>query len=105
MEFTLRLIREEMPQTVVSQQTQQLSLVDAVDLMRSYYAEGSELTEFSVSTNTKTMRRGQVWLYSADPTVGDEIGKTRPTVIVSNEAFFDNLNLRQLMPGHLRNVG
>jgi mRNA interferase MazF len=31
------------------------------------------------------MRRGEVWLYSADPTVGDEIGKTRPAVIVSND--------------------
>jgi hypothetical protein len=30
------------------------------------------------------MLRGQIWLYSADPTVGDEIGKTRPVVIVSN---------------------
>ena len=30
------------------------------------------------------MLRGQVWLYSADPTVGDEIGKIRPAVIVSN---------------------
>lgn len=47
MECTLRLIREEMPQTSVSQQTPQLSLVDAADLMRSYYAEGSKLTEFS----------------------------------------------------------
>ncbi|BAY23148.1 transcriptional modulator of MazE/toxin MazF [Calothrix sp. NIES-2100] len=32
-----------------------------------------------------TMRRGQIWLYRADPTVGDEIGKTRPCVIVSND--------------------
>ncbi|MBD2518809.1 type II toxin-antitoxin system PemK/MazF family toxin [Nostoc sp. FACHB-973] len=31
------------------------------------------------------MRRSQIWLYSADPTVGDEIGKTRPCVIVSND--------------------
>jgi mRNA interferase MazF len=31
------------------------------------------------------MRRGQVWLYSADPTIGDEIGKIRPAVIVSND--------------------
>jgi mRNA interferase MazF len=30
------------------------------------------------------MLRGQIWLYSADPTVGDEIGKTRPAVIVSS---------------------
>jgi hypothetical protein len=39
MEFTLRLIREEMPQ--------KLSLVDAADLMQSLYTEGSGLTEFS----------------------------------------------------------
>ena len=31
------------------------------------------------------MSRGQIWLYSADPTVGDEIGKTRPAIIVSND--------------------
>jgi len=31
------------------------------------------------------MRRGQVWLYGADPTIGDEIGKTRPAIIVSND--------------------
>ena len=31
------------------------------------------------------MHRGEVWLYSADPTVGDEIGKTRPAIIVSND--------------------
>jgi mRNA interferase MazF len=31
------------------------------------------------------MRRGQIWLYSADPTLGDEIGKTRPCAIVSND--------------------
>lgn len=30
------------------------------------------------------MLRGQTWLYNADPTVGDEIGKIRPCVIVSN---------------------
>jgi mRNA interferase MazF len=30
------------------------------------------------------MLRGQIWLYSADPTIGDGIGKTRPAVIVSN---------------------
>lgn len=31
------------------------------------------------------MRRGQIWLYSAEPTIGDEIGKIRPAVIVSND--------------------
>ncbi|MGL4498341.1 MAG: type II toxin-antitoxin system PemK/MazF family toxin [Planktothrix sp.] len=36
-------------------------------------------------TSIKTMLRGQIWLYRADPTVGDEIGKTRPCIIVSNK--------------------
>ncbi len=30
------------------------------------------------------MLRGQIWLYNSDPTLGDEIGKTRPAVIVNN---------------------
>ncbi|WP_293342749.1 type II toxin-antitoxin system PemK/MazF family toxin [Microcoleus sp. CAWBG58] len=31
------------------------------------------------------MRRGQIWLVALEPTVGAEIGKTRPVVIVSDE--------------------
>ena len=31
------------------------------------------------------MRRGEIWLYNADPTVGDEISKTRPCIIVNND--------------------
>jgi mRNA interferase MazF len=31
------------------------------------------------------MRKGEIWLVSLDPTVGAEIGKTRPVVIVSDE--------------------
>jgi mRNA interferase MazF len=31
------------------------------------------------------MLRGQVWLYNSNPTIGDEIGKTRPSVIVNND--------------------
>ncbi len=37
-----------------------------------------------ISMSMNTMLRGEVWLYSADPTVGDEIGKIRPAAIVSN---------------------
>ena len=33
------------------------------------------------------MRRGQLWLVKFDPTVGDEIDKTRPAVIVSDDAI------------------
>jgi mRNA interferase MazF len=32
------------------------------------------------------MRRGEVWLINRDPTVGAEIKKTRPAVIVSDDA-------------------
>ncbi|MBE9146539.1 hypothetical protein [Planktothrix mougeotii] len=39
-EFTLRLVREEM------EKTEKLSLKDAAEIMRPYYAEGSNLTEF-----------------------------------------------------------
>ncbi len=31
------------------------------------------------------MRKGEVWLVKLDPTVGDEIGKTRPVVVVSDD--------------------
>jgi mRNA interferase MazF len=32
------------------------------------------------------MLRGEVWLVRLEPTVGAEIGKTRPTVIVNDDA-------------------
>ena len=32
------------------------------------------------------MRRGEVWLINLDPTIGAEIRKTRPAVIVSSDA-------------------
>lgn len=43
------------------------------------------------------MLRGQIWLYSADPTVGDEIGKTRFSVIVSNDEI-GVLRLKVVVP-------
>lgn len=32
-----------------------------------------------------TIRRGEVWLAALDPTVGGEIQKTRPVIVVSND--------------------
>ena len=32
------------------------------------------------------MRRGEVWLINLDPTIGAEIKKTRPAVIVNDDA-------------------
>jgi mRNA interferase MazF len=45
----------------------------------------------------KSMHRGQIWLYSADPSIGDEIGKTRPCVIVSNDEI-GILRLKVVVP-------
>ena len=33
------------------------------------------------------MRRGEVWLINLDPTIGSEIRKTRPAVIVSDDSI------------------
>lgn len=43
------------------------------------------------------MLRGQIWLFNADPTVGDEIAKTRPAVIVSNDEI-GILRLKVIVP-------
>ena len=37
------------------------------------------------------MKRGEVWWVEFDPSVGSEIRKTRPAVIVSNDAANRNL--------------
>jgi mRNA interferase MazF len=37
------------------------------------------------------MKRGEVWWVEFDPSIGSEIRKTRPAVIVSNDAANRNL--------------
>lgn len=44
------------------------------------------------------MERGEVWWIEFDPSVGSEIRKTRPTVIVSNDAANRNLARVVVMP-------
>lgn len=44
-----------------------------------------------------SMRKGEIWLINLDPTVGAEIRKTRPAVIVSQDAI-GVLPLRVIVP-------
>jgi mRNA interferase MazF len=37
-------------------------------------------------SSTSTPRRGEIWLVNFDPTIGTEIRKTRPAVVISSDA-------------------
>ncbi|MEO0825172.1 MAG: type II toxin-antitoxin system PemK/MazF family toxin [Cyanobacteria bacterium J06635_1] len=40
----------------------------------------------SLTTNSGPPKRGEVWLVNFDPTLGSEIKKTRPAIVISSDA-------------------
>lgn len=51
-----------------------------------------------------TPRRGDVWLVSLDPTVGHEVKKTRPAVIVTNDVYNQHNWVVLVMPLTSRDI-
>jgi mRNA interferase MazF len=49
------------------------------------------------SKNIKIMRRGEIWLYNANPTIGDELSKIRPAIIVNSDDI-GTLRLKVIVP-------
>ena len=44
------------------------------------------------------MKRGEVWLVNLDPTIGSEIQKTRPCVVISPPELHDHLRTALIAP-------
>lgn len=41
----------------------------------------------SLNTNTESPKRGEIWLVALDPTIGSELNKTRPAIVISADAI------------------
>lgn len=51
----------------------------------------------SIASNLLNPKRGEIWLVNFDPTIGSEIKKTRPAVVVSSDSV-GKLPLKVVVP-------
>lgn len=51
-----------------------------------------------VAVKQSRVRRGDIWLVSLDPTLGSEIQKTRPCVVISPPEMHDHLRTAIIAP-------
>lgn len=51
----------------------------------------------SIASNPLNPKRGEIWLVNFDPTIGSEIKKTRPAVVVSSDSV-GKLPLKVVVP-------
>lgn len=51
----------------------------------------------SLTTRSHSPRRGDIWLVNLDPTIGAEIKKTRPAVIISSDSV-GKLPIKLIVP-------
>lgn len=55
------------------------------------------MAEISSNINKKSPKRGEIWLVNLEPTLGSEIKKIRPVVIINSDAI-GKLPLRLIAP-------
>lgn len=50
------------------------------------------------SSSGANPRRGEIWLVDLDPTLGDEMRKARPVVVLSSDELTTGLDLKVIVP-------
>ena len=63
----------------------------------SWRNERNRAEVISLKTNSLPPRRGEVWLTNLDPTIGMEMKKTRPALVISSDAM-GKLALKLIVP-------
>ena len=66
--------------------------------MTEWSGRSSPTPTTQISTGNERIARGEIWLAALDPTIGSEIQKTRPCVIISPPEMHDFLRTVTVAP-------